>query len=95
MASVYDAAVEKELMQNAPKLICAWHPRYFQRELVMREGPEPASHSICEECRAKFNDGVSVERRKNPIRGIDENEPIRQADEVFSRLTGETEKSTA
>lgn len=42
-----------EAQQSQMKAMCAWHPKYFGTELVMREGSEPATHGICDECRRK------------------------------------------
>ena len=36
------------------RVMCAWHPKYFGTELVMREGTSGrVSHGICDECRAR------------------------------------------
>lgn len=37
------------------KVMCAWHPRFFGEELVMREAAPGAgvSHGICERCMDK------------------------------------------
>lgn len=37
------------------KIVCAWHPKYFGCEKVIREEewkgePDGASHSMCQEC---------------------------------------------
>jgi hypothetical protein len=56
MASeAYDVHVEREVVPQM-ELRCAWHPKYFGFEKVMREAApgferEMASHSICEDCR--------------------------------------------
>jgi hypothetical protein len=47
---VYDNAVQLELERGHLKCFCAWHEKNFGQLLVMREGPEPATHSICAEC---------------------------------------------
>lgn len=44
MHSVGYGALDHEL----PRLICAWCDR------VLREGSEPASHGICEDCLVQF-----------------------------------------
>jgi hypothetical protein len=35
-------------------IICSWHQKYFGFELVVRQGTVPASHTICNQCRAKM-----------------------------------------
>jgi hypothetical protein len=50
----YDEEVEKDLIDRPRELRCAWHKKFFGEELVMREGPTPASHGICEECKKRF-----------------------------------------
>ena len=45
----YDREVEAELERGLLKCICAWCKE------VMREGAEPATHSICEQCREKIS----------------------------------------
>lgn len=60
-ADAYDNFVEETILPRM-ELRCAWHPRYFGVELVMRaaqpgyEGHD-ASHGICPECRAKLERG--------------------------------------
>ncbi len=54
----HDVEVEKEQLQGPKmKLVCAWHPKYFGTEKVIREAESGASpgvtHGICEECREK------------------------------------------
>ncbi len=53
----YDKAVEQEIPRM--KLVCAWHPKIFGTEKVMREAApgrekEGVSHGICGECRAEL-----------------------------------------
>lgn len=36
------------------KVMCAWHPKNFGTEFVMREGTEPVSHGICDDCRERI-----------------------------------------
>jgi hypothetical protein len=50
----YDRAVDSEMEREELELRCAWHQKYFGVEKVMREGCQPASHGICEECRKIF-----------------------------------------
>jgi hypothetical protein len=45
-----------DVIHNAilPKLVCAWHKKNFGTDRVIRDGAEPASHGICDECRELF-----------------------------------------
>jgi hypothetical protein len=49
----FERLLEKawEAQQNQMRVECAWHPKSFGTTLVMREGSEPTSHGICDECR--------------------------------------------
>lgn len=55
MASeLYDAYVEREILPKM-QLRCAWHPKFFGLELVMRQAAEgheqdPPSDGICKAC---------------------------------------------
>ena len=57
---VHDVAAERDLIDNPPQLLCAWHQKYFAIELIMREGQLPASHGICPDCLEKM-------RREGPF----------------------------
>lgn len=53
----FDVMVESTL--GNLRVVCAWHPKYFGTEKVMREAApgweaKGVSDSICEECRGKF-----------------------------------------
>lgn len=48
---LHDVIVEAELIQQRLKCVCAWHFKNFGFELVMRDGDEPVTSSICEQCR--------------------------------------------
>lgn len=61
LADLHDVRVEIELMQKPLRCYCAWHHKNFGVEKIMREGEEPATHSICGECQAIFNASKSFQ----------------------------------
>ena len=59
MIEPYDVMIDQELVQGSLRLVCAWHPKLFGAEKVMREAKpgheaRPASHGICPLCLARL-----------------------------------------